>query len=733
MGADGGKAASTALICSRDIHALIRQLAWIITLILLAAALAIAGSFYLLQARPLAAADALARQRAATDQVLHRIDRLSERIGRLLQMGRDWTEADLLNLDDIASFNRLLVPVLSEYAAIDSLYLARSDGRMFFLQRDGEGWKNRITDVENQGDRQRWLYWSGWETPIREEWRDQAYDPRRRPWYRGVLEVGEGEPHWTPPYLFVSAPVPGMTAALRWTDATSGLTYVFALDLRLVDLAAFVHRLEFGERGQVALLTEDGRLLGPPRRGADREDAGDVDLGPALLKPPSVADYPLLAAVLREAEARIDEVELSAGIAGNDEPWRASLRTLPFGHQSMLLMTLAPSSDFAPLPPRLLTTLLVVLIAIALTAVVAVQTLVRRVRRPIIESVAQIEQTRERAEQETRRRANVASISAQLQQADSPAELGRMLLSQLAGHLPIARGLFCLWDQDRQRLDCVASYAGETTDNAPLPAHEPELEQEPEQAQGQQQEVERNTDAAKPADALPDAPSPSGRGLLLQCARDRQAILLQPPDAGDFGIRSGLGERSPASLLLQPLSHDGRLYAVLELASLGTFSRNDLALLDILEPTMCLMLNRLLQEQATSELLQRTSLNEVRHRLILDSTDEGILGLDTDRRITVVNRVAQEALGYAETLLIGQSMERIHAHVDAAGQAQPERACLIQQALRDGRARQVERDTFLTSDGRALPVRYVVTPLVEQRQVQGAVILFRTRAAGVAR
>ncbi|EIC22715.1 GAF domain-containing protein [Thiorhodovibrio frisius] len=684
-----------------SINALVRRLAWIITLILLAATLAIAGSFYLLQSKPLAAADVLARQQTATEQVLSKLDALSSTVERLLPMGRDWTNEGLIDLEDIRAFNRLLLPALVEHPVLSSLYLARSDGRMFFLMRDGERWKNRITDVAKQGTRQHWLHWRDKETQAGDEWVDQPFDPRQRPWYQGTMAVAEGELYWTAPYQFASAPAPGITAALRWTDAVSGQTMVFAADILLTDLADFISSLSYSTNGEVALLTTDGNLLAPPGQRIRNGALAAATLKESLLKQPDAAGYPLLAAALRQAPGRESpdreiKVALPAGIAGNREEWLASLRPLPLGQEQLILITLAPTSDFAPMSSEGLALLLLVMLSIALLATLAMHAQVWRMRRPIIKTLTWVEQTRQLAEQETHRHSDTAAIVARLQQATTPAELGRILLTELAQRLPLARGIYCLWQPEQQRLECIARYAGA-------------------QISSDSEEI----------DAAP------ARGLLLQCARDQQPILLNNPPAGYFDIHSGLGAHAPVALLLHPLRNGDKLCAVVELASLRAFTPSDRQLLEVLETTLCLSLDHLLQAQATSALLRQTARNEARHRLILNSTDDGILGLDAAGHITFSNRSALALLGYAEPEVVGLAMKDVHSHaaMDSNTGAQPESLCPIQLTLQDGEARRVADAFFFTKDARALPVRYSTTSIMEQGQLLGAVIVFSARPA----
>ena len=205
------------------IRALLGRLGWIAILIVLVSALTVAVSFYVLQAKPLADADALLRQQEATYQVSKKIDVLIESIERVLLTAQNWKREELFGLDDIPGFNRLLIPVLQQHDMISNVYLTRSDGRMIILFRTEDGWKNYTTEVGKEGIRQNWSHWRNAHTKSGDDWETQEYDPRTRPWFKGVMKVPENQVDWTEPYIFAADHKPGVTASVRWADKASGL------------------------------------------------------------------------------------------------------------------------------------------------------------------------------------------------------------------------------------------------------------------------------------------------------------------------------------------------------------------------------------------------------------------------------------------------------------------------------------------------------------------------------
>ena len=74
-------------------------------------------------------------------------------------------------------------------------------------------------------------------------------------------------------------------------------------------------------------------------------------------------------------------------------------------------------------------------------------------------------------------------------------------------------------------------------------------------------------------------------------------------------------------------------------------------------------------------------------RLLLESTDEGIYGLDAHGRCTFVNHAAAELLGYAPAELVGADVHTLIHHSMEDGCPLPAGECPIHQTLHSGRSR----------------------------------------------
>ena len=71
-----------------------------------------------------------------------------------------------------------------------------------------------------------------------------------------------------------------------------------------------------------------------------------------------------------------------------------------------------------------------------------------------------------------------------------------------------------------------------------------------------------------------------GEGLVGQCAREKQRILLTDVPGDYVTINSGLGASSPLNIIVLPILFEGSVRAVVELASFSRFSATHQAFLD---------------------------------------------------------------------------------------------------------------------------------------------------------
>ena len=97
-----------------------------------------------------------------------------------------------------------------------------------------------------------------------------------------------------------------------------------------------------------------------------------------------------------------------------------------------------------------------------------------------------------------------------------------------------------------------------------------------------------------------------GEGLVGQCFRDQQRLTLTEVQPDRFRIRSALSESQPATVVVLPAVFEGRVMAVLELASYRTLTPIQLDLLDRLAFSLGTVLNTIAARRRTENLLQES-------------------------------------------------------------------------------------------------------------------------------
>ena len=137
------------------------------------------------------------------------------------------------------------------------------------------------------------------------------------------------------------------------------------------------------------------------------------------------------------------------------------------------------------------------------------------------------------------------------------------------------------------------------------------------------------------------------------------------------------------------------------------------------------LLLSLLVVVVTRKMIQRgselTRLHET-HASILASAGDGILGLDQKGNILFCNKSFEHLSGRNRVELIGNSFFRCCPCMESCHEIEK---CSIYLTLKDGISRSASDCSLASTETAAFPIEYTVTPLREQNQIVGAVIVFR--------
>ena len=110
--------------------------------------------------------------------------------------------------------------------------------------------------------------------------------------------------------------------------------------------------------------------------------------------------------------------------------------------------------------------------------------------------------------------------------------------------------------------------------------------------------------------------------------------------------------------------------------------------------------------------------------LLLESTGEGIFGIDLAGDCIFINRAAAGMLQRVPADVLGKNMHELVHHSHADGRHYPESCCPIFLAFRTGQPCRIDHEVFWRADGMPFAVEYSSHRIVDGGHVRGAVITF---------
>jgi PAS domain S-box-containing protein len=128
---------------------------------------------------------------------------------------------------------------------------------------------------------------------------------------------------------------------------------------------------------------------------------------------------------------------------------------------------------------------------------------------------------------------------------------------------------------------------------------------------------------------------------------------------------------------------------------------------------------------------------EAKASRILESTADGLFGVDLEGCVTFINPAGCRMLGYRAEEVIGRSAHDLFHHRRPDGSPFPVEECAGRLAWRAGQEMRFDDVTYWHADGSPLPVALATHPMFEQDRITGAVVSFvdisAQRAAALAR
>ncbi|HJQ26798.1 MAG TPA: response regulator [Blastocatellia bacterium] len=220
----------------------------------------------------------------------------------------------------------------------------------------------------------------------------------------------------------------------------------------------------------------------------------------------------------------------------------------------------------------------------------------------------------------------------------------------------------------------------------------------------------------------PPGPQPFAKTLTDYVLRSGEA-LHAPRPVFEAMVGRGEVERAgtpPIDWLGMPLKADGKTFGALVVQTYSEgvcYHEDDKQILDFVSAHVAMAISRKQAEAERQKLLHQI-------RLLLDSTDESIMGADLQGRCTFVNRAAERLLGYTQSEMLNRNLHELVHHHYGDGSVYPASECPIRATIKSGRGIRVNTEVFWRKDGSAVPVEYAARPIVENYQTSGAVLSF---------
>nr|MBI3611977.1 response regulator [Nitrospirota bacterium] len=213
---------------------------------------------------------------------------------------------------------------------------------------------------------------------------------------------------------------------------------------------------------------------------------------------------------------------------------------------------------------------------------------------------------------------------------------------------------------------------------------------------------------------------PTGKGVLGYLAKEEGVVRIKnlsqhpasvgfPPNHPPMGAFLGVSIRAHGRLF-------GRIYLTNKQTG-DEFTPMD-------EETILALATQAGTAIENTTLILDIQAAQAKYRLLLESTGEGIYGLDLDGACTFINRAGAAMLGYTPDELFGKPLHRLIHHRHPDGSPYPDEECPIHGAMRTSTTGRMKEEVFWRRDGTAIAVEYSSYPVTRAEQTIGAVVTF---------
>lgn len=218
---------------------------------------------------------------------------------------------------------------------------------------------------------------------------------------------------------------------------------------------------------------------------------------------------------------------------------------------------------------------------------------------------------------------------------------------------------------------------------------------------------------------------PTGQGLLGHLAKTEGALRLR--DLTQHPASSGVPSHHPVmhSFLGISIEMHGRLFGRLYLTNKETSLEGDAEFTDLDEQVISTLAAQAGAAISNTNLLNELGDAEAQLRLLLESTGEGVCGLDMTGRCVFINSSAANMLGYQRDELLGRNLYEFVYPSYPDGLPYPLDQCPTFRASQTGQARRGDGEVLCRKDGTTFAAEMSAHPILEKGIITGAVVTFR--------
>jgi two-component sensor histidine kinase len=280
----------------------------------------------------------------SVERIETELDEFFHPIENMMMILKQQNEIQFMHNFNTTSHNQYFIPIINQYSQISSIGIADTRGFEFNILPDSTAgsWLNREVYVDEWGMTEKWNMWSVADTlsPTRYWESNLETDPRERSWFKGALEGGGDQIHWTEPYIYMTGEL-GLTSSIEWKKSKNDtLRHVLALDITVQDITRFSQTLSFTENNQVFILTGAAKnIIGLPQ---NYSALSNQELIKSLMSTPEEFGNLQLIELLAGPENEI------IGLESDGNKWWGILKPYQINStQELYIAMLLPESDFS--------------------------------------------------------------------------------------------------------------------------------------------------------------------------------------------------------------------------------------------------------------------------------------------------------------------------------------------------------------------------------------------------